>query len=178
MIRKKVESNILMNEWHKGEQIRFIAKDIVQHINDKQEEEAVQNLVDFASLIYNRDMSDYATIEEAQDIKSETKSIEISLNGKIDKVESNLNAKIDKVESNLNARIDKVESNLNARIDKVESNLNARIDKVEAKIDKVESNLKTLIAESQVNLIKWIGGLILAQFSGMVYLFLKLSGKF
>ncbi|MFN7038644.1 MAG: Bdr family protein [Alphaproteobacteria bacterium] len=214
-----MEVNISMNDWERAEQIRHIATGIVEHITHNQNVEAVQNLVNFAGLIYSKDMSEYAKTKDTKDINSEIKSVEFSLkadirlietnltvkidtvesnlNSKIDKVESSLNVKIDKVESGLNSRIDTVESNLNAKIDTVESNLNAKIDKVElnlnTRIDKVESNLKsdirlvetnlrlgfeTKILESQNTLIKWFISLFLTQFTGMVFLFLKLSGKF
>ncbi|MFN7038371.1 MAG: hypothetical protein ACK4OM_02215 [Alphaproteobacteria bacterium] len=75
-------------------------------------------------------------------------------------------AKIDDTKD-IKSEMKVLEANLNSRIDKVEANLNSRIDKVEVKI-----------AESQISIIKWIVGMVLAQSIGMVFLFLKLSGKF
>ncbi|MFN7039142.1 MAG: coiled-coil domain-containing protein [Alphaproteobacteria bacterium] len=169
-----METNTQMNDWHKAEQIRYIAKGIVEHITHNQNEDAVQDLVDFATVIYDKDMSEYATIDDNKDIISEIKSIEFNLNGKIDK----LDLKIDQVEERLNVKIEK----LDIKIDQVEERLNVKIEKLDTKVDKLEINLKlgfeAKILESQNTLIKWFISLFLTQLTGMVFLFLKLSGKF
>ena len=90
-------------------------------------------------------------------IRSQMKSLEYSLNNKIDGVESSLDKKIDGVESSLGKRIDA----LDKKIDGVESSLNKRIDSLDSRIDeKIVAANQNLYAQLKANDFKHLNDTI------------------
>ena len=67
------------------------------------------------------------------------------------------------VEHHLETRINDVEHRLETKIDDVEHRLEAKIDEVEHRLEARIIGVETKIAESKIDMIKWMVGLLLAQ---------------